>query len=148
MLCRALFAHTFSSCRALWICLAYQRDKRALPFTPFYCQTCSRPQASRLVPSCVHLSACLQIDLPVLFIPRFCREIFYRHEGHVILDLRRLSCRYFCLNISWIGMRALMSLVYPHLFLLSCLVDFYRYFITFCFLPRCFLHTSLFSHCL
>ncbi len=35
-----------------------------------------------------HLSAsCLRIDVPVLFIPRVCRDIFCRHGGHVILDL-------------------------------------------------------------
>ncbi len=51
---------------------------------------------------------------------RFCRDIFCRHGGHVILDLLRLYCRYLCLNMSLIGgggWGPLASLVYPHLFL-------------------------------
>jgi hypothetical protein len=39
--------------------------------------------------------------LNVLFITRFCRVIFCRHGGHVILDLLHLYCRYFYLNMSF-----------------------------------------------
>jgi hypothetical protein len=70
------------------------------PLTPLYCQTCSRPQRSRFLPSCVHLSACLRIDLFVLHMTPFCRDIFCRHGGH---DLLRLYCRYLCLTMSLIG---------------------------------------------
>jgi hypothetical protein len=41
-----------------------------------------------------------------------------------------------------IRVRVLASLVYSHLFLMSCLVDFHHDLIPLCFsLPRCFLHT-------
>jgi hypothetical protein len=52
-----------------------------------------------------------------------CREIFCRSGSHVVFDLLRLYCRYLCLNMSLIGMRAFASLVYSHLFFMSCLVD-------------------------
>ncbi len=62
-----------------------------------------------LVVECTYLS--------VLFISRFCREIFSEHGGHIILDQLRLYCRYLCLNMSLIGVRVLACLIYPHLFL-------------------------------
>jgi hypothetical protein len=35
-------------------------------------------------------------------VPRFCRDIFWRHGCHVILDLLlRLCCRYLCLDMSF-----------------------------------------------
>ena len=41
----------------------------------------------------VHLHACVGIDVRILFIARFCRDIFCRHGGHVILDLLGLYRR-------------------------------------------------------
>jgi hypothetical protein len=93
-----------------------------------------------------HLSAsCLRLNLPVLFMTRLCRDIFCRHRGHVILDLLRLCCRYLCLMI---GVRALTSLVYLHLFLMSCLVEFYLYLVFFFSpsLPSPYLPSSLSYH--
>ncbi len=49
--------------------------------------------SSRLLLSCVDLNDCGRIDLPVLYTTRFCRDIFCRHGGHVILDLFRLYRR-------------------------------------------------------
>ncbi len=68
-------------------------------------------------------SPCLRIDLPVLFMTCFCRDILCRHGSHVIRDLLRLYCRYLCLHMSLIGVRALTFLVCSHLFLVPCLVD-------------------------
>jgi hypothetical protein len=81
----------------------------------------ARPCFARNSLSCLsfHLNACLRINLPVLFMTRFCRDILCRHGGHVILDLLRLCCRYLFLNSSLIGLRTLASLVYP---LMPCLV--------------------------
>ena len=59
--------------------------------------------SSRLFPSCDYLRACLRINLPVLFITRFYREIFCRDGGHVQFGLLRLYCGYFCLTMPLIG---------------------------------------------
>jgi hypothetical protein len=132
----------------LWICLAYHqanntRQKRL--HHPFYCfsHTCFSclallgpysfvPLANEnvtlkrvpapILSSCVDLHDCVRIDERILFIVRFRRDIFSRHGGHVILDLLRLYCRYLCLNMSFIGVRALASFAYPHLFLMPCRV--------------------------
>jgi hypothetical protein len=57
-----------------------------------------------LCPTCNHLSACLGIDLLILFITRTGRDIFCCHGGHVILYLLRLYCRYFCVNMPLVGL--------------------------------------------
>jgi hypothetical protein len=70
----------------------------------------------------VHLRACLEIILPVLFV---CRDIFYRHGGHVIRDLLRLYCRYFVFqhvndwdeNLDVLGLPTLLFHVLPYDFL-------------------------------
>ena len=61
----------------------------------------TRPCFANTSFSCLsfRLSACVRIDLPVLFMTHFCREIFCRHGIHVVLDLLRLYCRYLCPNI-------------------------------------------------
>jgi hypothetical protein len=50
---------------------------RSPPRPPLYCQTCSRLQHSRLLPSCVHLSACSS--------NRFTRTLHDSHcQGHIL----------------------------------------------------------------
>ncbi len=91
----------------------------------------TRP-SSRLLLSCA-LNACVLINVRILFITRFCRDIFCGNGGHVIRDLLHLCCGYDCLNMPLIGVRALVSLMYTHT--------------SFSFLPCGFLsslHTSLF----
>ncbi len=63
-LTRPCFAHTFSRVLPCGFVLPTTRQnstRQKRPHTPnpspFYCQTCSRPTTSRLLPSCVHLSA-------------------------------------------------------------------------------------------
>jgi hypothetical protein len=100
---------------------------------------------SRLLLSYIDLNVCVQIDVRrILFSTRFCRDIFCRHGSHVTLNLFGLYRRYLWLNMSLIRVRALVSLVYPHPFLMSRLVDFYLYLNPLFFLfPHSFLHTSL-----
>ncbi len=111
---RPSFVHTSFACLALW----------AGPPTPLYHLLAARTFTVKYVFHSPIFSPSSFVCSPklwrsnrrthILFITRFCRDIFCRHGGHILRDLLCLYRRYLCLHMTLIGGAGLSRSWFTH----------------------------------